>query len=148
MRKRVAGVLAFIAFTAGLAVATAPREPAPPIPAPIPAAPAGVEVVRIVDGDGIHVAGETLQVRLFGVDAPERGEPGFAEATETLRRLALGKIVRVDRQYLDGYGRIVGRVWLGDVEINAEVIRIGPAIEHCRYSKNAYGHCPDPKPRP
>lgn len=39
----------------------------------------------IIDGDTLRLEGERL--RLIGIDAPERGWPGGAEATAALRRL-------------------------------------------------------------
>ena len=47
-----------------------------------------VKIVRVVDGDtvdlvidlGFHLT-STLRFRLIGVDTPERGNPGWAEAT-------------------------------------------------------------------
>ncbi len=40
---------------------------------------------NVIDGDTIRIDG--VRVRLFGIDAPERGQPGSREATEHLRRL-------------------------------------------------------------
>lgn len=47
---------------------------------------------RVIDGDTFQGSGET--VRLYGVDAPEKGEPCYAEATDRLKELA-GNLVRV-----------------------------------------------------
>jgi micrococcal nuclease len=49
-------------------------------------------VSRVIDGDTFQGSGET--VRLYGVDAPEKGEPCYAEATDRLKELA-GNLVRV-----------------------------------------------------
>jgi hypothetical protein len=71
---------------------------------------------------------------------------GFAEATATLEKLVAGKTVRVVPQYWNPAtgpyrARIVGRVWIGSVEVNNRVIEIGPATEHCDFSNGLYGHC-------
>jgi len=42
-----------------------------------------------IDGDTLKA--DNVVVRLFGVDAPEKGEPGAAEATEALRTLVKGE---------------------------------------------------------
>jgi endonuclease YncB( thermonuclease family) len=52
-----------------------------------------VEVNRVIDGDTFDSAWG--RVRLFGVEAPERGDRCFAEATDRLRQLA-GELVRVE----------------------------------------------------
>ena len=49
-----------------------------------------VTVERVVDGDTLVT--DVGRVRLYGVDAPELGEPCGDEATDRLRRLAGGEI--------------------------------------------------------
>src|SRR5688572_12430183 len=46
---------------------------------------------RVVDGDTLEVDG--TRVRLLGIDAPERGEPGSAEATSALLGIIAGREV-------------------------------------------------------
>jgi micrococcal nuclease len=94
-------------------------------------------VVRVVDGDTIHVRlGERIEkVRYIGVNTPEvhhprRGaEPGGREAMRVNRELADGKRVRLelDVQERDRYGRVLAYVWIGDVMVNAELVRRGYA---------------------
>ena len=45
-------------------------------------------VERVIDGDTLVVRydGESTSVRLWGIDTPERGEPGADEATEALKK--------------------------------------------------------------
>ena len=94
-------------------------------------------VVRVVDGDTIHVKfGERVEkVRYIGVNTPEvhhptKGEePGGREAMEANRRLVAGRRVRLetDVQARDRYGRLLAYVWVGDVMVNAELVRQGYA---------------------
>src|SRR5256885_12008821 len=94
-------------------------------------------VVRIVDGDTIHVriGARVEKVRYIGVNTPEvhhprKGEePGGREAAEVNRRLVEGKTVRLelDVQERDRYGRLLAYVWVGDVMVNAELVRLGYA---------------------
>jgi micrococcal nuclease len=94
-------------------------------------------VVRIVDGDTIHVQlpDRAEKVRYIGVNAPEvhrptRGEEaGGREASEVNRTLVEGKRVRLelDVRTRDRYGRLLAYVWLGDVMVNAELVRLGYA---------------------
>lgn len=94
-------------------------------------------VVRIVDGDTIHVRLEDRveKVRYIGVNTPEihhptRGaEPGGRQAAAVNRGLVSGKRVRLelDVQLRDRYGRLLAYVWVGEVMVNAELVRQGYA---------------------
>lgn len=94
-------------------------------------------VVRVVDGDTIHVriGARVEKVRYIGVNTPElhhptRGEePGGREALELNRQLTAGKRARIelDVQQRDRYGRLLAYVWVGDVMVNAELVRRGYA---------------------
>ena len=96
------------------------------------AAGAAIEgtVVRVVDGDTIHVqlADRVEKVRHIGVDSlemhhPVNGEePGGRAAASVNRGLVEGRRVRRDR-----WGRLLAYVWVGDTMINAELIRLGYA---------------------
>ena len=97
----------------------------------------GGPVVRVVDGDTIHVRIDAgvEKVRYIGVNTPEvhhptKGEePGGREAAEVNRRLIEGKTVRLelDVRERDRYGRLLAYVWVGDVMVNAELVRLGYA---------------------
>jgi micrococcal nuclease len=94
-------------------------------------------VVRVVDGDTIHVRIGTRieKVRYIGVNTPEvhhptRGEePGGRTALELNRRLVAGRSVRLelDVQERDRYGRLLAYVWVGNLMVNAELVRRGYA---------------------
>jgi micrococcal nuclease len=102
-------------------------------------APARIEglVVRVVDGDTIHVriGARVEKVRYIGVNTPElhhpsKGEePGGREAAAVNHGLVAGKRVglELDVQERDRYGRLLAYVWLGDVLINAELVQRGYA---------------------
>lgn len=82
-----------------------------------------VEVLRVVDGDtldlrldlGFHLH-TALRFRLLGVDTPERGQPGWAEAGEWVRRWLddardAGHEVRVMTAKADSFGRWLATVY-------------------------------------
>ena len=109
---------------------------------PEPARALAGTVVRLVDGDTIHVQvnGRVEKVRYIGVNTPEihhprKGEePGGREAREVNRRLVEGRSVRLepDVQQRDRYGRLLAYVWVrredgGEVMVNAELVRLGYA---------------------
>lgn len=64
--------------------------------------------IRYADGDTFNFkrGGELVRVRLAGYDAPERGQPFSARATELLRMLTAGG-ARCDCYKADRYGRSV-----------------------------------------
>jgi endonuclease YncB( thermonuclease family) len=107
----------------------------------------GWTVTHVVDGDTLDVTSTTgviERVRLVGVDAPERGECGFTEATDALRQLTLGQQVMLvpgaqdDR---DRYGRLLRYIDVGGTDAGLEMIRRGLAI--ARYdSRDGYGAHP------
>ena len=92
-------------------------------------------VVRIVDGDTIHVRvdGRVEKVRYIGVNTPEvhhprKGEePGGRAAAAVNRDLVTGRRVRLelDAQSRDRHGRLLAYVWVDDTMINAELVRRG-----------------------
>ncbi len=94
-------------------------------------------VVRVVDGDTVHVrVGDRVEkVRYIGVNTPEvhhpsRGEePGGREATAVNRALVEGRRVRLelDAQARDRHGRLLAYVWVGETMVNAELVRRGYA---------------------
>ena len=94
-------------------------------------------VVRVVDGDTIHVrfTDRVEKIRYIGVNTPEihhpsKGEePGGREAAEVNRGLVGGRRVRLelDVQTRDRYGRLLAYVWVGDTMVNAELVRRGYA---------------------
>jgi micrococcal nuclease len=94
-------------------------------------------VIRVIDGDPIagELDGRRERVRDLGVNTPETKPPtnGIApdgtEASEANRRFVEGKTARVawDVQQRDKYGRLLASVEVGEVMINAELVRQGSA---------------------
>jgi len=67
------------------------------------------KVVGATDGGTISVvrAGRAVKVRLLGIDCPEGGQDFGRRAKQFMSGLVFGKIVRVDAQDTDRYGRLV-----------------------------------------
>jgi len=95
------------------------------------------QVVRVVDGDTIHVRiGDRIEkVRYIDMNTPELHhptksvEPLAREAAEANRRLVERQPVRLelDVQERDKYGRLLAYVYVGDVMVNAELVAQGYA---------------------
>ncbi len=72
-------------------------------------------VIRIADGDTMTVlvgARNQMEVRLAGVDAPERDQPFGERSRQNLARLVAGKTIEVRGHERDRDGRVVGQVWV------------------------------------
>jgi len=93
--------------------------------------PETAKVARVIDGDTIIIEGN-YRVRYIGIDTPEvypKVEEYGIEAWEANRRLVEGKEVRLERDVTetDKYGRLLRYVYVGDVFVNAELVRQGLA---------------------
>ncbi len=94
-------------------------------------------VVHVVDGDTIdvQVGGRRVRVRYIGINAPESADPRRSvecfgrEAAAKNKELVDGKIVRLERDVseTDRYGRLLRYVYVGDLFVNAELVRLGYA---------------------
>ena len=87
-----------------------------------------VVVTRVIDGDTIVIQGGD-RVRYIGMDTPEIGQPYYAEATAKNKELVNGKEVRLvkDVSETDQYGRLLRYIYVGDIFVNAELVRLGYA---------------------
>ena len=79
---------------------------------------------------------QQVKVRLGEIDTPESKQPYGSRARQALSDLAFGKPARVVVQDTDKYGRTVGRVYVGSVDVNAEMIRQGAAWAYRQYLKD------------
>lgn len=95
-------------------------------------------VVAVHDGDTITVlvAGRDIRVRLAGIDAPERGQPFRNASRNALEAQVAGREVRVVERGRDGYGRVLGKVYVGPIDVNAEQVRAGYAWVYRRFAQD------------
>lgn len=108
-------------------------------PAAAPAAGLAGKVVAVADGDTLTLltpAREQVKVRLAEIDTPEAGQPYGAKAKQHLAELAFAREARVEVTDTDRYGRTVGRVRVGAVDVNAEMVRRGAAWVYREYSRD------------
>jgi endonuclease YncB( thermonuclease family) len=88
------------------------------------------DVVSVADGDTITVLDASKKqhrVRLAGIDAPEKSQAFGNRSRQSLAQLVFRRSVTVDYEKSDRYGRIVGVVFVGDVDTNLEQIKRGMA---------------------
>ena len=76
------------------------------------------KVTRVIDGDTFKTASRKNPVRLAKVNAPEKGRPGSAKATQDLRGLIGGEQVSIKTVARDVYGRSVANVNKGSISVN------------------------------
>jgi endonuclease YncB( thermonuclease family) len=93
-------------------------------------------VVGVVDGDTADIRLESgmIRVRLHAIDAPERDQPHGAASKQALSKLVYGQQVNVEPIEQDRYDRLVARLWLGELDVNAEMLRRGAAWVYRRYA--------------
>ena len=108
-------------------------------------------IIDIADGDTITLldANRTQhKIRLAGIDAPERGQPGGYRSKESLAALVYEQPVRIERHRRDGLKPIVGKVWVASpdspcrgkldcpmtLDAGLEQIKIGRAWSFRRYA--------------
>jgi endonuclease YncB( thermonuclease family) len=105
---------------------------------PASAADYSARVAGISDGDTITVlmaGNRQVKVRLWGIDAPETGQPFGSRAKQAASSLAFGKSVIVRERDTDRYGRTVAEVILPDGRVmNRELLRQGMAWHFVRYA--------------
>jgi endonuclease YncB( thermonuclease family) len=101
-------------------------------------------VISVTDGDSLVFlsrSGQTLKVRLYGVDAPEYDQPGGAEAKKFVSKLVLFEHVDLREFDEDRYGRVVALVSLEDGRtLNEELVRAGHSWVYTAYCRSSF--CP------
>ena len=100
---------------------------------------------KVVDGDtlrldvdlgwGVWVRNQS--VRLHGVDTPERGQPGWAEATQFVKdwmgNLNAPLTIQTTKDHTGKYGRMLVAVWRGEEthpkhSLNTALLDAGHAV--------------------
>jgi micrococcal nuclease len=90
------------------------------------------EVVRVIDGDTFRIMydGEETSVRLVGIDAPERRQPGGPAATAALRKMIDRRTVRIEfpcKRKRDNFGRLLCDVHIEGRNIAKTLVDTGNA---------------------
>lgn len=115
-------VLAAIASALAAAVSSCPRHDAAGRPL--------WQVEMVNDGDTVTCvdeAGQTVKIRLQGIDAPEFDQPHGRSARNALEQKLAGRRVRVAGTARDQHGRLLGTLWLDDRNVNRELVAEGHA---------------------
>jgi len=104
-------------------------------------------VVRIVDGDTLilrdYLSTKEETVRLLNINTPEKGEPGYSEASEFLRKTIGNSIVQLEFESSpaptrDVYGRLLAFGFVYGKLVNYEVIRNGHSAFYTQFGEGRY----------
>jgi len=85
-------------------------------------------VKKVNSGDTIEVTisnGTKLKVRLYGIDAPETGQPHSTGAQKALEEMVINQHVRLEIMSIDQYKNSVAIVWTAGHFVNKEMVRTG-----------------------
>lgn len=96
------------------------------------------KVIAVLDGDTILIkrASGLKKIRMAGIDAPEKAQLFGETAKRSLAEMVLGKQVKITSEAVDQYGRMVARISVDGLDVNAEQIRRGMAWENSRFHNN------------
>lgn len=95
-------------------------------------------IASVADGDGILFG--NVEVRLQGIAAPEKGEPGGDSSTKNLELIADGQMIvcHLDGTTAGRSGRPAGICYAGSVDIGEYQISSGHARDCPAYSGGRY----------
>jgi len=94
-------------------------------------------VTSITDGDTIKVSknGQTASIRLACIDAPEKQQKPWSEASSNrlTQLLPIGKTVQLREIELGSNGRTIAEIFVAGKSINLQMIREGQAVVFTKY---------------
>ena len=98
------------------------------------------KVVHVSEGDTITVLkeGKEIEVRLYGINSPERTQWYGNNAKSFTSAQVMRKTVKVREIDVDRYGWVVGVVTVGDLVLNKFLLEQGYAWLHDRYCKKPF----------
>lgn len=111
------------------------------------------KVIGVADGDTVTVLDEQRQqhkIRLAGIDAPEKRQAFGQRSKEALSDAVFDKVVSVDWNKFDRYGRIIGKIVVDDRDVNLGQVQSGLAWWYQKYAseqatadQRLYAHAED-----
>ena len=96
-------------------------------------------VIGVLDGDTITLLDQnstSQRIRLAQIDAPEKRQAFGQRSKQSLSDLAFNREAEVQVETRDRYGRLVGKVLIGGIDINLEQILLGMAWVYRQYAKD------------
>jgi micrococcal nuclease len=96
-------------------------------------------VYRILDGDSFEgrANGQTYRIRLFGIDAPEKGQDFYQKSKDRLGQLCKEGPITIKIRNKDYFGRWVADAYTSTgIFINQVMVKEGFAWHFTKYSKD------------
>ncbi len=90
----------------------------------------------IVDGDTLDTA--DTRIRLWGINAPEKGESGYQEAKEFLKNITANAKLTCIAFYYDRGKPTVASCEINSQDIGRVMVLSGMARDYTKYSKGFY----------
>ena len=97
------------------------------------------KVVGVADGDTVTVLDAQQRrhrIRLLGIDAPEQNQAFGQKSKQSLSEQVFGHEVTVESTHKDRFDRLVGKLWLHDVDVNLVQIQRGMAWHFKHYARD------------
>ena len=96
------------------------------------------KVLKIADGDSFTLIKENreLEIRLYGIDCPERAQPFHAKAKKFTGNMLQSGEIRIEVVDRDRYGRTVAWVYVDSLSVNEALVRHGLAWHYKHYSRD------------
>ena len=91
----------------------------------------------VADGDSFEFVsddGQSMTIRLEGIDCPERNQPYADQARDALMAMTKDRKLWIIVQGTDRYNRTLANVHDGSTFINGEMIRLGLAWHYAQYN--------------
>lgn len=94
----------------------------------------------VIDGDLITITskGKEVEIRLFGIDAPEKTQAFGQSAKNFTGAMASGKEIRVEPISKDQYGKTVAMVFVNGINLNEQIISQGFGWVYRQYCKESF----------
>ncbi len=94
-------------------------------------------IIKVIDGDSLYILqnGKRIEVRLYGIDAPEYGQSFGTQAIGFLKQKALNQSAKIERINYDKHGRMVAIVYVNGESLQSMLVENGFAWVYPRYCK-------------
>ena len=97
------------------------------------------KVIKVTDGDTFTLLLNNdfdTKVRLNGIDCPEKKQAYSKKAKDRLSHLIFGKNIDVYYEKKDGFGRVLGDVYVNKINVNQDMVQNGLAWHFKEYSND------------
>lgn len=105
------------------------------------------DIQEVLDGDTIiancpkslkNDEKSLRSIRFWGIDAPETGQGKWGSfATETLENLIGDRqSITIEIMNQDRYQRMIGKLYISELDVSLEMVRLGAAVVYHRYNKD------------